>query len=123
MKHDLAVHSLRGLHCTWLVPHTKASSDGVDNSDLGEWIYLKRVVVPWKAWPNRPPTFLSWFGPWTLHHALRWDGRLVESQEGLETKVGPRADLARAGCKDYPVFFVISLVPRARRYSTQPQLT
>ncbi|KAI5675513.1 hypothetical protein M9H77_06463 [Catharanthus roseus] len=29
----------------------------------------------------------------TLHHSLRWDGRLVESQEGLETKVGPRADL------------------------------
>ncbi|KAI5670625.1 hypothetical protein M9H77_10989 [Catharanthus roseus] len=30
---------------------------------------------------------------WTSHHALRWDGCLVESQEGLETKVGPRADL------------------------------
>ncbi|KAI5671973.1 hypothetical protein M9H77_12337 [Catharanthus roseus] len=31
---------------------------------------------------------------WTSHHALRWDGRLVESQEGLETEVGPRADLS-----------------------------
>ncbi|KAI5666402.1 hypothetical protein M9H77_16255 [Catharanthus roseus] len=30
---------------------------------------------------------------WTLHHVLRWDDRLVESQEGLETEVGPRADL------------------------------
>ncbi|KAI5657702.1 hypothetical protein M9H77_26495 [Catharanthus roseus] len=29
----------------------------------------------------------------TLHHALRWDGRLVESQKGLETKAGLRADL------------------------------
>ncbi|KAI5682960.1 hypothetical protein M9H77_04188 [Catharanthus roseus] len=29
----------------------------------------------------------------TSPHALRWDGRLVESQEGLETKVGLRANL------------------------------
>ncbi|KAI5653268.1 hypothetical protein M9H77_30455 [Catharanthus roseus] len=29
----------------------------------------------------------------TSHHALRWVGHLVESQEGLETKVGLRADL------------------------------
>ncbi|KAI5663388.1 hypothetical protein M9H77_22711 [Catharanthus roseus] len=29
----------------------------------------------------------------TSHHALRWDGRLIESQEGLETKVCLRADL------------------------------
>ncbi|KAI5667244.1 hypothetical protein M9H77_17097 [Catharanthus roseus] len=28
---------------------------------------------------------------WTLHHALRWDSRLGESQEGLKTKVGLRA--------------------------------
>ncbi|KAI5663533.1 hypothetical protein M9H77_22856 [Catharanthus roseus] len=27
------------------------------------------------------------------HHTLQWDGRLVESQEGLETKVGLRVDL------------------------------
>ncbi|KAI5672877.1 hypothetical protein M9H77_13241 [Catharanthus roseus] len=33
---------------------------------------------------------------WTLHHALQWDGYLVESQEGLETEVGPRADLVEA---------------------------
>ncbi|KAI5681104.1 hypothetical protein M9H77_02331 [Catharanthus roseus] len=30
---------------------------------------------------------------WISHHALRWDGCLVESQEGLETEVGPRADV------------------------------
>ncbi|KAI5653728.1 hypothetical protein M9H77_30915 [Catharanthus roseus] len=29
----------------------------------------------------------------TSHHALRWDGRLVESQEGHKTEVGFRADL------------------------------
>ncbi|KAI5681970.1 hypothetical protein M9H77_03198 [Catharanthus roseus] len=33
---------------------------------------------------------------WTSHHALRWDIHLVESQEGLETEVGPRADLVGA---------------------------
>ncbi|KAI5677803.1 hypothetical protein M9H77_08753 [Catharanthus roseus] len=36
--------SVRGLHCTWLVPRTRASSDGVDVSDSGEWIYLKRSI-------------------------------------------------------------------------------
>ncbi|KAI5681523.1 hypothetical protein M9H77_02751 [Catharanthus roseus] len=30
---------------------------------------------------------------WTSHHTLRWDSRLVESQEGLETEVSPKADL------------------------------
>ncbi|KAI5663707.1 hypothetical protein M9H77_23030 [Catharanthus roseus] len=30
---------------------------------------------------------------WTSHHVLRWVGLLVESQKGLETKVGLRADL------------------------------
>ncbi|KAI5672202.1 hypothetical protein M9H77_12566 [Catharanthus roseus] len=66
-------------------PRTKASSDGVDDLDSGEWIYLKRDVVLWKAWPN--------WCTWTQHHALRWDGKLVESKAGLETMVGPRKDL------------------------------
>ncbi|KAI5677745.1 hypothetical protein M9H77_08695 [Catharanthus roseus] len=34
---------------------------------------------------------------WTLHHALRWDGRIVESQGGLETEVSPKADLISSG--------------------------
>ncbi|KAI5681814.1 hypothetical protein M9H77_03042 [Catharanthus roseus] len=61
-----------GLHCTWLVPCTKASSDDVN----GTWRLAQSVFM------------------WTLHHALWWDGRLVESQEGLETEVGPKADLS-----------------------------
>ncbi|KAI5675342.1 hypothetical protein M9H77_06292 [Catharanthus roseus] len=86
VKQDLVIHrSIKGLHCTWLVPCTRASSDGVDISDSGEWIHLKRGVAPWRVWPN--------WSTWTLHHALRWDSHLVESQEGLETKVGPRIDL------------------------------
>ncbi|KAI5673839.1 hypothetical protein M9H77_14203 [Catharanthus roseus] len=86
--YDLAFRSVRGLHCTWLVPSMRASSDGVDDLDSGEWIHLKRGIVPWRTWPNH--------STWTPHHALWWDGRLVESQEGLETKVGPRADLVGA---------------------------
>ncbi|KAI5654808.1 hypothetical protein M9H77_31995 [Catharanthus roseus] len=38
------VGSVRGLHCTWLVPRTRASSDGVDDSDSRKWIHLKRGV-------------------------------------------------------------------------------
>ncbi|KAI5673520.1 hypothetical protein M9H77_13884 [Catharanthus roseus] len=76
--YDHVFGSVRGLHCTWLVSHTRTSSDGVDVSDSGEWINLKGAVVPQRAWPNR--------SMWTLYYALRWDNRLVESQEGLETK-------------------------------------
>ncbi|KAI5661181.1 hypothetical protein M9H77_20504 [Catharanthus roseus] len=32
---DHVYGSVRGLHCTWLVPHTKASSDDVDSFRLG----------------------------------------------------------------------------------------
>ncbi|KAI5672636.1 hypothetical protein M9H77_13000 [Catharanthus roseus] len=53
-----------------------------------EWIHLKRGIAPQRVLPN--------WSMWTPHHALRWDGSLVESQEGLETKVGPRADLVGA---------------------------
>ncbi|KAI5681770.1 hypothetical protein M9H77_02998 [Catharanthus roseus] len=40
---------------------------------------------PQRLWPNQ--------SMWAPHHALRWGGRLVENQEGLETKVGPKTDL------------------------------
>ncbi|KAI5681607.1 hypothetical protein M9H77_02835 [Catharanthus roseus] len=43
-SYDLVFGSVRGLHCTWLVPRTRASSDGVDDSDSREWIHLKRGV-------------------------------------------------------------------------------
>ncbi|KAI5650432.1 hypothetical protein M9H77_36437 [Catharanthus roseus] len=36
--------SVRRLHCTWLVPRTRASSDDVDDLDSGEWIHLKKGV-------------------------------------------------------------------------------
>ncbi|KAI5652693.1 hypothetical protein M9H77_29880 [Catharanthus roseus] len=36
--------SVRALHCTCLVPRTKASSNGVDILNSGEWIQLKRGV-------------------------------------------------------------------------------
>ncbi|KAI5675568.1 hypothetical protein M9H77_06518 [Catharanthus roseus] len=43
-SYDLVFGSVRGLHCTWLVPSTRASSDSVDDSDPGEWIHLKRGI-------------------------------------------------------------------------------
>ncbi|KAI5664374.1 hypothetical protein M9H77_23697 [Catharanthus roseus] len=43
-SYDLVFGSVRGLHCMWLVPRTRASSDGVDVSNSGEWIHLKRDV-------------------------------------------------------------------------------
>ncbi|KAI5655141.1 hypothetical protein M9H77_32328 [Catharanthus roseus] len=42
--YDLVFRSVRGLHCTWLVPSTGASSDDVDDSDTREWIHLKGGV-------------------------------------------------------------------------------
>ncbi|KAI5672390.1 hypothetical protein M9H77_12754 [Catharanthus roseus] len=42
--YDLMFGSVRGLYCTWPVPRTRASSDGVDVSDSGEWNHLKRGV-------------------------------------------------------------------------------
>ncbi|KAI5682521.1 hypothetical protein M9H77_03749 [Catharanthus roseus] len=36
--------SVRRLYCTRLVPRTRSSSDGEDDSDSGEWIHLKRGV-------------------------------------------------------------------------------
>ncbi|KAI5658889.1 hypothetical protein M9H77_27682 [Catharanthus roseus] len=44
MHRSGAPYSVRGLHCTWLVPSTRASSDGVDDLDSGEWIHFKRGV-------------------------------------------------------------------------------
>ncbi|KAI5672536.1 hypothetical protein M9H77_12900 [Catharanthus roseus] len=44
MHRSGAPYRVRGLHCIWLVPRTRASSDGVDDSNLGEWIYLKRGI-------------------------------------------------------------------------------
>ncbi|KAI5682086.1 hypothetical protein M9H77_03314 [Catharanthus roseus] len=120
-SYDLVFGSVRGLHYMWLVFCTRASFDSMDNSDSGEWIYLKGGVVPWRAWPNQ--------STWTLHHALRWDGLLVESQEGLETKVGPRANLinsgqteAQARCKDHLVIIVISTERQQIPYSAAVDL-
>ncbi|KAI5658978.1 hypothetical protein M9H77_27771 [Catharanthus roseus] len=44
------------------------------------------AIVPRRIWPNR-------YLRQTSHHALLLDDRLVESKEGLETKVGLRGDL------------------------------
>ncbi|KAI5650403.1 hypothetical protein M9H77_36408 [Catharanthus roseus] len=85
---DLVFGSIRGLHCTWLVPRTRASFDGVNISDSGEWIHLKRGI-------DRGGCGQLVYVDNTSCSAVRF-GRLVESQEGLETEVCPRADLVGA---------------------------
>ncbi|KAI5663612.1 hypothetical protein M9H77_22935 [Catharanthus roseus] len=42
--YDHMFGSVRGLSCTWLVSHTRASYDDVDVSESGEWIHLKRGI-------------------------------------------------------------------------------
>ncbi|KAI5682899.1 hypothetical protein M9H77_04127 [Catharanthus roseus] len=86
--YDLLFGSVGGLHCTWLVPRTRASSDGVDVLDSGEWIHLKRGV-------DAEGVAQSIYVDTASCSAVGF-GRLVESQEGLETEVGPTADLVGA---------------------------
>ncbi|KAI5652816.1 hypothetical protein M9H77_30003 [Catharanthus roseus] len=78
-----------GLHCTWLVPRTRDSSDNVDG-------FLTLRMDPLEEGRSTEGVAQSVF-TWTSHHALRWDSHLVESQEGLETEVGPRTDLISSG--------------------------
>ncbi|KAI5676820.1 hypothetical protein M9H77_07770 [Catharanthus roseus] len=58
-------------------PCTTVSFDGMDVSDSGGWIHLKRGVDRGGSGP---------IGLCGHHHSLWWDGRLMESQEVLETK-------------------------------------
>ncbi|KAI5661432.1 hypothetical protein M9H77_20755 [Catharanthus roseus] len=58
---------ISGLHCTWLVPCTRASSDDMDEFLTLRVDPLEEGRSTLRAWPN--------------------------CQEGLKTEVGPRADL------------------------------
>ncbi|KAI5663726.1 hypothetical protein M9H77_23049 [Catharanthus roseus] len=86
--YDLVFGNIRGLHCTWLVPRTRPSFDGVDDSNSGKCIHLKRSI-------DR-----GGFGPIGLHrYCIMLCGRVRPpggEQEVLETKVCPRADLVGA---------------------------
>ncbi|KAI5673639.1 hypothetical protein M9H77_14003 [Catharanthus roseus] len=42
-----------GLHCTWLVPRTRASSDDVDGFLTLRVDPPKEERSTWRAWPNR----------------------------------------------------------------------
>ncbi|KAI5653769.1 hypothetical protein M9H77_30956 [Catharanthus roseus] len=42
-----------GLHCMWLVPHTRASSDDVDGFLTLRVDPLEEGRSIWRAWPNR----------------------------------------------------------------------
>ncbi|KAI5657906.1 hypothetical protein M9H77_26699 [Catharanthus roseus] len=63
-----------------------------------------------EVWPSR--------SIWTPYHALQWVGRLVESQEGLETKVGPRQNLAGAPGICFSIScFLLKLTQDGQRFS------
>ncbi|KAI5676899.1 hypothetical protein M9H77_07849 [Catharanthus roseus] len=64
--YDHVFGNVRGLHCTWLIPRTRASSDGVDVSDSAQ------------VWPNR--------SMWTLYHTLRWDS-VTLNHKNVQTHV------------------------------------
>ncbi|KAI5681467.1 hypothetical protein M9H77_02695 [Catharanthus roseus] len=82
----LVVLSIRGLHCAWLVLRAKASSNDVDGFRLWMVDPLERGCSIIKGSAQLVVCL-------TLHHALHWDGHLVENQEGLEAKVGLKAEL------------------------------
>ncbi|KAI5653770.1 hypothetical protein M9H77_30957 [Catharanthus roseus] len=48
-----AFRRISRLHCTWLVPHTKASSDDVDGFLTLRVDPLEEGRSTWRAWPNR----------------------------------------------------------------------
>ncbi|KAI5671495.1 hypothetical protein M9H77_11859 [Catharanthus roseus] len=75
-----------GLHYTWLVLRTRAFSDDVDGFLTLSVDPIEEGCSTLRAWQNR---------------------RLVESQEGIETEVVPRADLINSG----------RLVPRGTQIS------
>lgn len=81
--------SIRGLHCAWLVLRAKASSNDVDGFRLWMVDPLERGCSIIKGSAQLVVCL-------TLHHALHWDGHLVENQEGLEAKVGLKAELVSA---------------------------
>ncbi|KAI5662370.1 hypothetical protein M9H77_21693 [Catharanthus roseus] len=103
--------SVKELHSTWLVPRTKASSNGVDDLDSGEWIHLKSGVD------------CGGYSTMGLcgQRIMLCGGVRPPSEEsgGLDTEVGPRADLIdqlrtnRVLLRDWAlVFGTYSLVPR-----------
>ncbi|KAI5666829.1 hypothetical protein M9H77_16682 [Catharanthus roseus] len=53
-------------------------------------------VDPLERWHNTAERLARSILCQTSHHTLWWEGRLVENQEGLETKVGLWADLVSA---------------------------
>ncbi|KAI5652528.1 hypothetical protein M9H77_29715 [Catharanthus roseus] len=51
---------------------------------------IRGLNCTWLVPPVLGPLSMTWT---KLHHALRWDGRLVKSHEWLKTEVGLRVDL------------------------------
>ncbi|KAI5669245.1 hypothetical protein M9H77_19098 [Catharanthus roseus] len=52
VKKNSVVHSVTGLHCTWLVPCTRASSNDVDGLLTLRVDLLEEGRSTWRVWPN-----------------------------------------------------------------------
>ncbi|KAI5668661.1 hypothetical protein M9H77_18514 [Catharanthus roseus] len=55
-------------------------------------------VDPLERWRNTIEDLAQLVLRQTSHYSLRWDDHLVESQEGLKTEIGLRADLVECSC-------------------------
>ncbi|KAI5653144.1 hypothetical protein M9H77_30331 [Catharanthus roseus] len=86
---------ISGLHCTWLVPRTRASSDDVNGFLTLRVNPLEEGCSTLRAWPNR----------------LAWDGQGSSKPLSFRPRVFGSNLPRGAYCRE------------ARRYPTQPQLT
>ncbi|KAI5663773.1 hypothetical protein M9H77_23096 [Catharanthus roseus] len=124
--YDNVFGSVRGSHCTQLVPHTRASSDYVDISDLGEWIHLKTDIVLWRMLELDSDDLVlgSRLCPWNPTVALH-----VFLNLGVKVVLTCLDSLRLPSCARNPygcafIFGTYSLVPRGTqiRYSVAVDL-
>ncbi|KAI5666876.1 hypothetical protein M9H77_16729 [Catharanthus roseus] len=99
---------IRGLHCTWLVPRTRASSNDVGRFLTVRVDPLNEGCSTGRAWPNRLTQDGQRYNRLLKFYA--WDFGLSLSER---TYIFVLLPCTRAVCK----------CREARRYSTQPQLT
>ncbi|KAI5664322.1 hypothetical protein M9H77_23645 [Catharanthus roseus] len=115
--------SLRGLHCMWLVPRRRASFDGMDDSDWGEWIHLKRGVDCGGCGPRAE--LGSGLCPWSptvaLHDLLNLGRRSCANvsrfAQTSQLRLKPSCRLARDGQGPSKPLKAYKLVPRGTQMS------
>ncbi|KAI5659993.1 hypothetical protein M9H77_28786 [Catharanthus roseus] len=71
-------------------------------------LYSGPLPMTWTVFYSEDGSTLKRGRSTTSHHTLRWDRRLVESQEGLETKIGLRAELLTQDDQRRNIIYFIS---------------